>query len=414
MADKQILGTYVHDAVAIEIRKHTFNTMLAATKQHLITKLIDISNKAKKERKTYQKTINELNAEKDKLEHPDENTATSNCQRQIDLLNWRITNNKPKSFWHYFLLGLSIAGGLYIPLVFLMIIPVGLINPAINNEKGALLCFIYAAIVSLLISIVFTIIKTIIEKHYFIISKSSNRKKLNELEKQLEGYKDAEAKEALKRKNRLDEIHNEIEQISNQISELNMRENNEQSALQQIVNKQISLIEGNIETVSTQINEFYSMNLIPPDYRSLECVIAFNQMFRNDLVDNMREAALLYEERVFRGEMIKGLDNIYKAINTLGGMMSETISVLRNIESNTNRMCDELIDISSNLVRMNVNVTGHLSTISSNLSSGLDSIADSQRDIASELEYSRYANEAIRTNSDRIIWYTEQHRQGLL
>ena len=94
--------------------------------------------------------------------------------------------------------------------------------------------------------------------------------------------------------------------------------------------------------------------------------------------------------------------------------MSETVAVLRSIESNTERMCDELMDISSNLVRMNANVTGHLSTISSNLEIGLGAIADSQNSIASELEYSRYASDAIRANSDRMIWYAEQRRQGLL
>ena len=137
-------------------------------------------------------------------------------------------------------------------------------------------------------------------------------------------------------------------------------------------------------------------------------------MFRNDLVDTMREAVLIYEERVFRGEMIKGLENIRRAIGNLSALMAETISVLNRIDSNTRRMKDQLYTISSDITRMNANVTGHLSTISSNLESGLGAIAESQNNIASELEYSRYANDAIRTNSDRMIWYAEQRRQGLL
>lgn len=115
--------------------------------------------------------------------------------------------------------------------------------------------------------------------------------------------------------------------------------------------------------------------------------------------------------------MIKGLDNIYKAINTLGGLMAETVSTLRFIEGKTNTMCEELFNISSDIARMNANVTGHLTTISDNISSvnsNLGTISDNQQTISAELKYSRYANEAIRANSDRMVWYTEQRRQGLI
>lgn len=427
MADKQILVQYVHDAVEMEVRKHTVSTLLISVKQHLNAKLEDIFNKGKTERKPYQKKKNELEAEKDQLENPNENQVIQNCIKQINNLKYSISIaklNKLKFRSAYLPVAIICSCVCFFALLALHdIFEDFFMNRSINEFYSKIaqnegIIFVFAPVLGSIAAVIPTI---------FIVAKKNNKARIEytdsqkrkqyqlcELEQQLERYKSAEAQKDLERKNRLAEIHIQIQQINDQIEALYMQEINEQSALQQFVNEQISSIEHSIETVNRQMCEFYSLNLIPPDYRSLECVIAFDQMFRNDLVDNMREAALLYDERVFRGEMIKGLDNIYNSINNLGALMSETVAVLRSIESNTERMCDELMDISSNLVRMNANVTGHLSTISSNLESGLGAIADSQNSIASEFEYSRYANDAIRANSDRMIWYAEQRRQGLL
>lgn len=419
---KELLATYVHDAVEMEVHRHTIKCMIEEAKLQLNDKLWEIHNNYQKIINTYQEQINELHNERNKLENQLNNSRTeiniSNCNNSIEKLEKDIINSKPQSMWKYIIK--TIKNFWYIPIIpvaaiICLVTVIVMSNPYITMEytKEKEICLIiFWGII--LLHIIFAFIGKASDKSKYEKIKQKNSQTICKLRKQIEEYQNSEVEIKKSHRIRIPQIHIEIQKYNEQVSELNSEEDKEKESITLIINNHINTLGQKLETLESQLTGFYTMNLIPPDYRSLECVIAFDQMFRNDLVDNMREAALLYDERVFRGEMIQGLDNIYRAMDTLGGLMSETISVLRNIESNTDRMCDELMDISSNLVRMNANVTGHLSTISSNLKNGLGAIADSQYDIASELEYSRYANDAIRANSDRMIWYAEQRRQGLL
>lgn len=406
MADKQILAKYVHDAVEMEVSRHTLLSIVKLINKRADSDCSAAYRNEKDKLEPYCRKIKEI--EKKRSSYSDRNYDNiQSHKREISILNSEISDLVKREKEPHGDIGSAFRKAAILGPIILLL-SVIILNMADINMRAY-----YPFAISAISCIAIIIIDYYISKSQY---KRSVRKAIQQKQKKIEvceeviKHTEKEAREEAKEF--YDQIEHEKKYIANIRAETQKIQDDIKLKAKQLC-EHIN-IEQMIASLDKQIHEFYSLNLIPPDYRSLECVIAFDQMFRNDLVDNMREAALLYDERVFRGEMIKGLDNIYNAINELSGLMSETVAVLRSIESNTVRMCDELKDISSNLVRMNANVTGHLSTISSNLEIGLGAIADSQNSIASELEYSRYANDAIRASSDRMIWYTEQRRQGLL
>lgn len=150
-------------------------------------------------------------------------------------------------------------------------------------------------------------------------------------------------------------------------------------------------IKAQIENLEKQRDTIYGMNVLPPDYRSLECVMALHQIFRNDLADTMRDAILLYEERLFRGEMIRGLDNIAKSIDQLGRHMQETVTQLKKMNVTAERMGKNLVDIAYDIQEGNAQAAN----------------------ISEKIESQSFINESIKTNTERLAWYEEQRRLGL-
>jgi len=63
---------------------------------------------------------------------------------------------------------------------------------------------------------------------------------------------------------------------------------------------------------------FYTYtNVIPIDYRKIDCILIFSHVFRNDLADTIREAVSYYETCVFRDKVIRGIKNIASKIDQL-------------------------------------------------------------------------------------------------
>lgn len=416
---KDILAQYVHDAVDIEVRRHTLNKMrddLIISRDKGLEeqeRAISLLN-SKHERK-----IKKIELELGSIEAK-HTSKVSSVEQEIKINEDKIDEVKKKpsevsrSFSSdSFPIVFGFLGAIVGVVAFVIFGELGIFSTDSELIKGIILWLsmllggIFGALISYRKQKADWIKDCRNSDRYTIQTANSNIQKLQaEQQEELTTYK-----KELSQKQSERIALGEQQQLERAEAENDLA--NEQKIYAELTGH-IDVISEKLDTVDSQLREFYSVNLIPPNYRSIECVIAFDQMFRNDLVDTMREAALLYDERVFRGEMITGLNKIYEAINELGGLMSETVSVLRQIESNTSRMCDELCEVSSNLVRMNANVTGHLSTMSSNLSSGFETISKGQSRIETELEYNRYANEAIRANSDRMKWYAEQRWQGLL
>lgn len=98
-----------------------------------------------------------------------------------------------------------------------------------------------------------------------------------------------------------------------------------------------------------QRDTFYSVGIVPPDYRTLDCVCVLDQIFRNDLADNVREAIKIYEERVFRGDVIRGIGAIADQLGMLNGLMLGIGMVLTQIENTVNEMSSDIYRVSGKL-----------------------------------------------------------------
>lgn len=91
--------------------------------------------------------------------------------------------------------------------------------------------------------------------------------------------------------------------------------------------------------------KLYSINIIPPDYRKLDCVCVLHQIFRNDLADTIRDAVLLYEERAFRGEVIRGIDNISRQIGNLSSLMLGIKGMLGDIKTEVKFLSNDVYQV---------------------------------------------------------------------
>jgi len=103
--------------------------------------------------------------------------------------------------------------------------------------------------------------------------------------------------------------------------------------------------------------KFYALNIIPLDYRTIDCAIVLNQIFRNDLADTMRDAVLLYDERVFRGIVIKGIGNILAAVNNLSADMQIVVKTVNSINHNVRTLSNDIREMSDELysIRQSIN-----------------------------------------------------------
>ena len=135
-----------------------------------------------------------------------------------------------------------------------------------------------------------------------------------------------------------------------------------------------------ISDITKKKNQLYQLNIIPPDYRTLDSMIEFDQMYRNDLIDTVREAVKIYEERVFRGELIRGVDKIYNMLGSLTASMQNIKSALYSVQNEVRRMSDDVNQIASSSEKF-------------------------QDDMIAESRAARYATEALRDTTDRCEWY---------
>jgi DNA repair exonuclease SbcCD ATPase subunit len=204
---------------------------------------------------------------------------------------------------------------------------------------------------------------------------------------------------------------NQEKEKSEQLYELTRAKN---SALIDANNAQIALLQENIQSLHTQKQDLYSLGIIPPDYRTMDCVIMLHQIFRNGLKDNMADAILLYEERVYRQEIIRGIEKIYDMLGQLNDSM-------RAIES-------RLIEVKQELQMIGSDMSNQLAAIADNQSRILSEMEDAneaqaayaaaqeqwQREQLAETRASRYAAEAVQRSNEKFEWYMDQHRRGFM
>ena len=135
-----------------------------------------------------------------------------------------------------------------------------------------------------------------------------------------------------------------------------------------------------------------AVGIIPFDYRDMDCVLTFQQIFRNDLADTMREAVMIYEQRVFRQEVIRGMDRIYSQLDQLNSSMHYMKYTLSSIRDNVSMMSQDMFQMVGKLEQ---------------ISGGIDENKELQTKILSETRLSRYAAEALQQSQEKCAEYME-------
>ncbi|MBQ8382765.1 MAG: hypothetical protein IJX47_06125 [Clostridia bacterium] len=170
------------------------------------------------------------------------------------------------------------------------------------------------------------------------------------------------------------------------------------------VDKAAAILDMQIDVLSSQraqlynsLKQFYDIGIVPPDYRHMDCVIMLDHIFRNNLADTMREAILQYEERVFRGEIVKGMDNIVAAIDRLSSTFSSSMSYLGSVvrEVNTNVS----------------NLSSDLYTLTKQVANGQQTQINASEKLIHETQLSRYATEQLIESNKKLAWYEEEKRR---
>ncbi|MBR6744104.1 MAG: hypothetical protein IKM00_02660 [Clostridia bacterium] len=133
-----------------------------------------------------------------------------------------------------------------------------------------------------------------------------------------------------------------------------------------------------------------NMDVIPPDYRNLKCLFELYRIFYNNLADTMREAIMIYEDRVFKGIIVREM----REYNNKLGLISEYILDVRDelyrISYDTNLMGKEIQNIYEDIqhIRENQSAQNHR-----------------QDQMIEELRATRYANEVVKESQERCEWY---------
>ena len=146
---------------------------------------------------------------------------------------------------------------------------------------------------------------------------------------------------------------------------------------------QLSKIQNAKRALRVNLQTLYDMNLIGPDYRTFDCALDLDHIFRNGLCDTMQEAMNLYNTRVFQGAVLRGIDRIYS-------MLQELSMTMRHMQQTLEEVRDRVNDISSDVVML--------------VSNSYDTL-DRQKELLEEAKLNRYAAEEISRSQARMEYY---------
>lgn len=154
--------------------------------------------------------------------------------------------------------------------------------------------------------------------------------------------------------------------------------------------EQLNKLHEKLKILNANRDRFYSVGIVPPDYRTIDCVYVLDQIFRNDLADTMRDAVLLYEERTFRGDLIRGINNIVTHMDKLSSLLSGLRNDIKTIKLDVTEMCDNMEKI-----------------YAQNRDYAAASAQDRER-LYEETKLHRFALEAIEESNKKLVDYIEK------
>ena len=140
-------------------------------------------------------------------------------------------------------------------------------------------------------------------------------------------------------------------------------------------------LDKNAAEVESAIRKNYALNLIPPDYRRLQCLVWIDYAFRNDQVDTMREATLQCDKWVRHNDVMTALRELAKSIYAVSQLLD---------------------DMKSNIVTMNNEIVNFA-----------QNNAKSQESLLSETKSARYAMESVQRSAEKLAYYEELKRKRI-
>ncbi len=156
-----------------------------------------------------------------------------------------------------------------------------------------------------------------------------------------------------------------------------------------MLDEQYRELENAINKARAQREKFYSVNIIPTDYRTIECTFFLDHSFRNDLVDTVRQGIERYELSEYRNSVLGGLQTIANSLGNLTGLMLDLGNRINSIQNQVSVMSNDLYNMTERQARMQ---------------SEMD---DNNRRVLEENRLQRYATESLNRNAEKIVKYCE-------
>ena len=163
----------------------------------------------------------------------------------------------------------------------------------------------------------------------------------------------------------------------------------EHDRLLSMLDQQYREMENAIEKAKAQRAKFYSVNIIPTDYRTIECTFFLDHSFRNDLVDTVRQGIERYELSEYRNSVLGGLQTIANSLGNLTGLMLDLGNRINSIQNQVSVMSNDLYYMTERQAKMQ---------------SEMD---DNNRRVLEESRLQRYATESLNRNAEKIVKYCE-------
>lgn len=201
---------------------------------------------------------------------------------------------------------------------------------------------------------------------------------------------------------------------------------------EQIFIEQAEVLEQKANQIAEKKMQLYSLGIVPPDYRTLDSLVMLDSIFRNDLADTMREAVLIYDERVFRNEVLRGIDRIYTMLGQLSSSMRALETRLIEVRTEVQKTHVELNTISTQLCDIeNKQVEQYEAQLRrqdvarerqeetyrqmfNKLRSSETERREQHREMLQETRALRTATESVEDAARKCEWYMDQHRMGYI
>lgn len=175
--------------------------------------------------------------------------------------------------------------------------------------------------------------------------------------------------------NRLENFNNAYNQAEKNLAAKLIERKQKQIYVQKL-RSHADQLDKDIAEIEKALQHNYALNIVPPDYRRLECLLWIDYAFRNDQVDTMREATLQCDKWTRHEVQMQVLNEL-----------------ARNFRS-----------IRELLETMNTNI--------SMMNQDLFRIAEAQEKQLSETQSARYAMESVKQSTERLEFYEEMKRHG--